>query len=96
MSKQHVECYYNVIMRLELIRIGNSRGIRIPKPVIEQCGIRDTIDLRVEHDRLIIVPARSPRLGWEEAFRKAGASAKDTLLLHRLPPNEFDRDEWRW
>jgi antitoxin MazE len=56
-------------MKVELVRIGNSRGIRIPKPVLEQCGFRDTVELRVENDRVVIAPGRTPCEGWEEAFR---------------------------
>jgi antitoxin MazE len=83
-------------MKVELIRIGNSRGIRIPKPILEQCGLTDSVDLRVEGDRLMIEPGRSPRQGWEEAFRAAGPSGDDDLLLDPLPPNKFDREDWRW
>ena len=83
-------------MKVELIRIGNSRGIRIPKPVIDQCGFGDTVDLRVELDRLVIAPDRQPRQGWEKSFRSANPATPDQLLLEALPPNEFDRDEWRW
>ena len=83
-------------MRLELIRIGNSRGIRIPKPLIEQCGFHNAIDLFVEHGRLIIAPDRRPRQDWEQAFQRAGSSAKDEVLLDRVPMNEFDRKEWQW
>jgi antitoxin MazE len=83
-------------MRIELVRIGNSRGIRIPKPLIEQCGFGDTVELRVEHDRLIIAPDRAPRQGWKEAFAATGSSAPDALLLEALRPNEFDAEEWTW
>jgi antitoxin MazE len=83
-------------MRAELIRIGNSRGVRIPKPLIEQCGLGETVDLRIEKDRLVISPERRPRRGWEEAFRGAGSAAKDELLLDASEPNEFDRKEWQW
>jgi antitoxin MazE len=83
-------------MKIELVRIGNSRGIRIPKPVIEQCGFGDTAELRVEKDRLIIAPGRAPRQGWKEAFTAAGSADKDELLLDGLPPNRFDREDWRW
>jgi antitoxin component of MazEF toxin-antitoxin module len=58
-------------MKAELVRIGNSRGLRIPKPLIEQCGLGKTVELRVENDRLIISPGRQPRQGWDEAFRGA-------------------------
>lgn len=83
-------------MKTELIRIGNSRGIRIPKSVIEQCGLGETIELRVEEDRLIIAPERRPRQHWGEAFRAAGSSVQDELLLKSARANTFDREEWKW
>lgn len=83
-------------MRTELVRIGNSRGIRIPKPIIEQCGFGEKVELRVENQRLIVSPQRAPRQGWEEIFRAAGSSAEDELLLEGVGPNEFDRKEWKW
>ena len=83
-------------MKTELIRIGNSRGVRIPKPLIEQCGFGDEVDLRVENDRIIISPQRLLRQGWEEKFRAAGSAAADELLLGTIGADEFDRKEWRW
>lgn len=83
-------------MRAELIRIGNSRGVRIPKPVIEQCGFGDVVELRVENDRLIVSPERSVRQGWAEKFRAAGQVEADELLLESMQPNDFDSKEWRW
>lgn len=83
-------------MKIGLVRIGNSRGIRIPKPLIEQCGFGDTVEVSVERDRLVIAPDRSPRQGWKEAFATAGPSAHDPLLLDALPPNRFDSGEWSW
>ena len=83
-------------MTVELVRIGNSRGIRIPKPIIEQCGLGDTVELRVESNHLVIEPSRALRQGWEEAFRAAGSADDDEILLEGLPPNEFDREDWRW
>ena len=82
-------------MRTELVRIGNSRGIRIPKPVIEQCGFGDAIEMQVERDRLVITKERRPRQGWKEAFAASGSSARDPLLLAQRA-NEFDAEEWTW
>jgi antitoxin MazE len=82
-------------MKTELIRIGNSRGVRIPKPLIEQCGLGKTVELRVSKDCLIISSERAARQGWEEAFR-AHNSASDELMLEATEPSEFDRKEWRW
>ena len=83
-------------MKVELIRIGNSRGIRIPKPILEQCGLQGTVELRIENDRLVIAASRPPREGWEEAFTAAGPSDNDELLLEGLRGNEFDQEDWRW
>jgi antitoxin MazE len=83
-------------MRTEIVRIGNSRGIRIPKPIIEQCGFGESVELRVEKNRLIISPQGLARQGWEEAFAAAGSSADDELLLESVGQNEFDRKGWEW
>ena len=83
-------------MRVALERIGNSRGIRIPKPMIEHCGFGDTVDLRMELNRVVISPHRSPREGWAEAFEAAGAAAADELLLDAAARNAFSDEEWRW
>lgn len=85
-----------VLVKTELIRIGNSRGIRIPKPVIEQCGLGDTVELRVVEDRLIVSAPHAPRHGWDQAFEKASAPADDELLLRSVPANTFDREQWKW
>jgi antitoxin MazE len=83
-------------LKADLIRIGNSRGVRIPKPVIEQCGLGERVELRVENRRLVISPERQAREGWEKAFRAAGSASDDGLLLETVEPNDFDREEWRW
>jgi antitoxin MazE len=83
-------------MRTDLIRIGNSRGIRIPRALIEQCSLEGAIELSVENDRLVISPGRRLRHGWAEAFTKSGSSGNDELLLESGNVNEFDRSEWKW
>ena len=80
-------------MKTELIRIGNSRGVRIPKPLIEQCGFGEEVELRVQDECLIISPKRLPRENWEEQFRRAGSPKNDLL---DTGVNAFDRSEWRW
>ncbi len=76
-------------MKVELIRIGNSQGIRIPKSVIEQCGFRSTVELRVEDHSLVISPARKPRDGWEGSFAEMAAHADDES-------GAWDEAEWAW
>jgi antitoxin MazE len=82
-------------MRTELIRIGNSRGVRIPKPLIEQAGLSSRVLLRVENGRIVISPEHRPREKWDEAFRCAGSSSEDEIFFDALP-NAFDEQEWRW
>lgn len=84
-------------MQTDLIRIGNSRGVRIPKAIIEQCGFGERIDMRVEDNRVILTRHRKPREGWKEALAAAKESqSSDELLLDGIPEQEFDRDEWIW
>jgi antitoxin MazE len=81
-------------MRLELTRIGNSRGIRIPKPLIAQCGLGDVVEVRVTPEGLVIAPHRAPRAGWKQAFA-ASYSSENEMLLDRVS-NKFDEQDWRW
>lgn len=85
-----------IIMKAELIRVGNSRGIRIPKLLIEQADLGDRVELRVEGASLIITADRKPREGWEASFLAAGDSAKDELLLESAGADRFDSREWKW
>lgn len=82
-------------MKTELIRIGNSRGIRIPKPLIEECGLGETVELRVQNDCLVVSASRKPREGWDDQFRAAGSPTRSELLLN-IGSNSFDADEWQW
>ena len=83
-------------MKTELVRIGNSRGIRIPKLLIEQCGLEGAVELSVENDRVVISPGHRLRFGWAQKFMKAGSAESDELLLDSAASNDFDRGEWKW
>ena len=83
-------------MTVNLVRIGNSRGIRIPKPIIEQCGFGETVQLRVQKGSLVILPDRQPRHGWAEKFRRNAKTVDDRLILDTAKPNAFDSKEWEW
>lgn len=81
-------------MKTRLIRIGNSRGVRLPKPVIEQAGLSDEVELQVQAGAVVIRPTNGPRTGWADAA--AHLAATETGLLDPMTPTRFDRDEWAW
>ena len=83
-------------MKVAIVRIGNSHGIRLPKPFIEQCGFGDAVQLHIENDRLVVAADRAPRQGWANAFQAAGSAAGDELLLDPSAENRFDREDWQW
>lgn len=71
-------------MKTKIVRMGNSRGVRIPKPLLEQTGIERDVILEVRDGELVIRPAEShPRAGWAEAFQAD-------------PPGELTTEEREW
>lgn len=84
-------------MKTNIVRIGNSKGIRLPKSLLEQCQLKDTVEIEVEGNVLIIRPLRAPRSDWSQAFAKM-AKHKDNALLDQEAKSgtEWDRSEWRW
>jgi len=57
-------------MRTRVIKIGNSQGFRIPKPILDQTGIRDDVEIEVENNQIIIRPVENVREGWDAAFKE--------------------------
>lgn len=84
-------------MRTNIVRIGNSQGIRIPKVIIEQCHLGPDVELEVENKKLIIRSASQPRQGWEEKFQSMAAAGDDSLLDSELATQStWDEKEWQW
>ena len=82
-------------MKARLVRIGNSHGVRIPKPLIEQAGLSDEVDLRVRNGAIIIAAASAPRSGWADAAQQLRERDDDRLLDPPIP-TRFDEEEWTW
>jgi antitoxin MazE len=82
-------------IRAKVVKIGNSRGIRIPRALLEQAGLEDEVEMRVEKDQLIIHSVRQPRLGWEAHFAEM-AEVGDDQLLDDLVPTRWDEEDWEW
>ena len=84
-------------MRANIIRIGNSQGIRIPKVLLEQSHLGTEVELEVEDEKIIIRSASLPRQGWGEKFRLMAASGDDVMMDADLSAQtEWDKDEWEW
>jgi len=83
-------------MKVAVTRIGNSRGVRIPKPILEQAHITDEVDLAVEGGRIVLRAITGPRQGWDEQFQKMKAHGDDAPLEPGFAPSEWDREEWEW
>ncbi len=81
-------------MKTKLVRIGNSRGIRLPKLLIEQAGLADDVQLELQGRTVLIRSLASARTGWAEAA--AALAATGDGLLDPVVTTAFDRDEWAW
>jgi antitoxin MazE len=93
---------YNVGMKkqstltAEIVPIGNSKGVRIPKAIREQIGLTGTVTLSVADNALVIRPARKAREGWEEQFARVKVELDEDEKAWLDMPNEFDEEEWTW
>jgi antitoxin MazE len=83
-------------MKVNLIPIGNSKGVRIPASVIKACGLSDELEMRVENGVILLAPARHVREGWGAAFHKMAAAEDDTPVTPEALDNAFDTEDWTW
>jgi antitoxin MazE len=84
-------------MRARVIKIGNSQGLRIPKPILEQTGIMDDVEIEVEKNQIIIRAIRNTREGWDDAFKAMGEKGDDEPLIDdENISHSWDDDEWQW
>jgi antitoxin MazE len=83
------------VMKTHLIQVGNSRGIRLPKPLISQAGLTDEVELHVRDGAIVIENASSPREGWAKAAKTIHDRAEDVLLMPSNP-TRFDEKDWKW
>ena len=82
-------------MKSRLIRIGNSRGVRLPKPLIEEAGLGEEVEIQVRRSAVVITSRAAPREGWAEAARQMRARGDDRLL-DEPTRTRFDDEDWRW
>jgi len=80
-------------MDISVIPIGNSKGIRLTKMLIEKYNITDTVELILEKDYMILKPKTAPRADWEKAFKKMHTNGDDKLLMSDVFEDE-NFEEW--
>ena len=81
-------------MKAAIIQIGNSLGLRIPKPILKQCGFEKEVELEVQDKRLIIKSSHKARQNWETAFQTMHRNKDDKLI--EFAQNQWDEEEWEW
>jgi antitoxin MazE len=82
-------------MKTKLVQIGNSQGVRIPRPLLEQAGLEGEVRLRIVESGIIIEGAARPRAGWATAAELARSRGESELLDDDVP-TVFDDTEWQW
>lgn len=85
-------------MKTKIIRIGNSQGVRIPKPLIEESGITEEIEMILRDNEIVLRSAETTRKDWEAAFEKMAEQGDDVLLDQEEieKPSDWDEAEWTW
>lgn len=81
-------------MEVSIIQIGNSKGIRLPKSILERYNIKDKVELLLETGQIILKPVEQPRKGWDQAFKKMHEKGDDQLLVDDVFGDE-SFDEWK-
>lgn len=80
-------------METPIIKIGNSKGLRLSKTILERYDIKEKIELILEKDQIIIKPIKSTREGWDDKFKQMNSAGDDTLLINDVFEDD-DIEEW--
>ncbi|HOY66595.1 MAG TPA: AbrB/MazE/SpoVT family DNA-binding domain-containing protein [Candidatus Ozemobacteraceae bacterium] len=84
-------------LKTNLVKIGNSQGVRLPKAVLQQIHLIDEIEIEIKRDCLVLKPANNPRAGWDEGFKKAMKAIPDSELeAWEKLQLQNDEEEWSW
>ena len=84
-------------MKASIIKIGNSHGVRIPKPIIKQCGFGTEVELEVHNNQLVIKSQQQPRENWEAAFEAMALNGDDKLIdFGSAIETQWDEEDWEW
>ena len=87
----------STIMRTHIVKIGNSQGIRIPKPLLDQLKLGTQVELEAKDGHLEVRSARVPRQGWAEQFAEMAKRGDDKIPdWEDIVTTEWDHKEWEW
>ena len=81
-------------MKASIIQIGNSQGLRIPKPILKQCGFKGEVELEVHDKELVIKSPSHVRQNWGKAFKAMAQNEDDKLI--EFAQNQWDEEDWEW
>ncbi|NLI24914.1 MAG: AbrB/MazE/SpoVT family DNA-binding domain-containing protein [Bacteroidales bacterium] len=81
-------------MDVAVIKIGNSKGIRLSKTILEKYDIKDVLEVILEKDHIVLKPKAKPRKGWDKAFKKMHDNGDDKLIVPDVFHDE-DHEEWK-
>jgi antitoxin MazE len=82
-------------MIVNVIQIGNSKGIRIPATILSQCNIESEVDLEIENNRIVLIPiSNKPRKNWSDQFKQMAKNNNDSLLIDDSLDIDLDTFEW--
>ena len=83
-------------MKVKLINIGNSKGLRLPKTIIQQYKIGEDLQIELQEDGILLKPLTKPRTGWSEQFETAVKPIEKQEKNWIEARNRFDKEEWTW
>ena len=80
-------------METAIIKIGNSKGLRLSKTILDKYNIKDKVEIILEMGRIILKPIEAPRQNWETAFEKMNNEGDDKMLMNDVF-NDENFEEW--
>ncbi len=80
-------------MLVDVVKIGNSKGIRIPSVILKECKINDKVELEVQDGKIIVIPQVKPRQNWDQEFKEMNKNGDDKLLIDDML--DLDMEDWQ-
>jgi len=83
------------MMKTRLVQIGKSRGLRLPKPLIEKAGLKEGVEITLRDGAIVITSAEHPRADWGAAVSLL-LKRREDYVLDEPTPTVCDDEEWEW